>query len=108
VEVSVERGIAGCRVQVSDNGRGIPAEHHEAIFEWRTRGGHAGPEGEIPPPENRQKDREDGSGGDGIGLALAREAVRQLGGELTVESMPGEGSTFSFTLPPVRADLAGS
>jgi signal transduction histidine kinase len=44
--------------------------------------------------------------GSGIGLALVREYVHAMGGEVAVRSAPGEGSTFSFTLPrPVVVDL---
>jgi signal transduction histidine kinase len=69
------------RVSVSDTGRGIPPELHGEIFE------HAA--------NARRSPRE----GPGLGLPIARGLVRLQGGEMTVESCIGEGSTFTFTLP---------
>jgi signal transduction histidine kinase len=43
-------------------------------------------------------------GGTGLGLALSREFCRMMGGDITVESVPGAGSTFTVTLPTVVAD----
>jgi signal transduction histidine kinase len=42
--------------------------------------------------------------GAGLGLAISRDLARAMGGELTVESEMGKGSTFSITLPVVPAD----
>lgn len=69
------------RFQVQDNGVGIPPGEQERIFELFQRGSS--------------------SGGDGVGLGLAmcREIVERHGGQMDIESEPGEGSTFSFTLP---------
>jgi Na+/proline symporter/nitrogen-specific signal transduction histidine kinase len=85
VELAVEDGAV--RVDVRDNGPGIDPEDQEIIFDRFRQGGQTMTE--RPP-------------GTGLGLPISREIIRQLGGELWVESAPGEGSTFSFVLP--RAD----
>jgi two-component system sensor histidine kinase/response regulator len=69
-------------VQVADNGIGIPLEYQERIFQVFQR---LHSEGEYP--------------GTGIGLAIVAKAVRAMGGEVSVESSPGQGSTFSIRLP---------
>jgi PAS domain S-box-containing protein len=71
------------RVDVSDKGVGVAPEEHERIFEEFVQ---------IGPPDVQL-------GGAGLGLPLSRNLVRLHGGDLTVESTPGQGSTFSFTLP---------
>jgi signal transduction histidine kinase len=71
--------------EVSDRGRGIAAEHHERIFEpfWR-----------ADPTSTRSGD------GTGLGLAVARQVARLLGGDVRLTaSAPGEGSTFAVSLP---------
>jgi signal transduction histidine kinase len=70
------------RFWVRDNGIGIPAGHEERIFEIYERGDRAR---DLP--------------GSGVGLALCRRIVEQEGGRIWVESEPGVGSTFYFTLP---------
>ncbi len=67
---------------VRDNGIGIPERFHEAIFDMFRR---------LHPAHAH-------GGGSGAGLAIARRLVRLHGGELWVESAPGQGSTFFFTL----------
>jgi signal transduction histidine kinase len=67
---------------VRDPGIGIPAQFHEAIFELFRR---------LHPAQAY-------GGGSGAGLAIARRLVRLHGGELWVDSAPGQGSTFYFTL----------
>jgi signal transduction histidine kinase len=72
------------RFEVSDSGEGIPVEHQEAIF----RKFHG-----VPGAKPK---------GSGLGLFIARQAVRSHGGELGVESQPGQGSRFWFTLPQAQ------
>ena len=69
------------RIEVEDNGRGIADEDHERIFELFRRSG--------------QQDKS----GEGIGLAHVRSLARNLGGEITVRSKLGSGSTFVLRLP---------
>ena len=71
------------RFAVTDTGVGIRPEDQSLIFEAFAQ---------APMPVDRAK------GGTGLGLAIASERVRRLGGHLQVESAPGRGSSFHFTL----------
>jgi signal transduction histidine kinase len=71
-------------VAVSDTGVGIAEGDRERIFEEFQQ---------VDSSSTRKK------GGTGLGLAIARRIVELHGGRIWVESTPGEGSTFSFTLP---------
>ncbi|KAB8053210.1 PAS domain-containing protein [Janthinobacterium rivuli] len=72
---------------VSDMGIGIAPEDQQRIFEPFVQADSAGP-----------KD------GTGLGLAISREFVQLMKGELTVESMPGQGATFRFSIPAQAAE----
>jgi signal transduction histidine kinase len=72
---------AGLVYEVSDNGRGIDPKDRERVFDLFRRSG--------------VQDRP----GEGIGLAHVRALVRRLGGTITLTSEPGQGSTFTITLP---------
>ena len=76
--------------QVQDTGCGIPAEHLDKIFDpfFTTRAKSASGH----PQEN----------GTGLGLSVARDLVRQAGGEIHVTSTPGAGTTFTVLLPIVE------
>src|SRR4026208_978048 len=82
-------------VQVSDPGIGIAAADQERIFEEFEQGG-AGPRADSP---NR---------GTGLGLAISRRLARLLGGDISLVSDIGQGSTFSLWLPIHEYDLAVS
>ncbi len=72
---------------VSDNGAGIPADRLEKVFDKL----------ETDP---------DKKGGMGLGLAIVKQFVEAHGGEVGVESKPGQGSTFRFTIPYQAATTA--
>jgi signal transduction histidine kinase len=67
---------------VRDRGIGIPLESHTLIFERFQRASNAGPVKGL-----------------GLGLWIARSMVAAHGGEIRVESAPGEGATFTVSLP---------
>jgi Na+/proline symporter/nitrogen-specific signal transduction histidine kinase len=82
VELSERNGAV--RVDVRDNGPGIAPEQQRAIFDKFRQGADGA---------------DDRPAGTGLGLPISSQIVSHLGGELWVESVPGEGATFSFTLP---------
>ncbi|MEI8188746.1 MAG: ATP-binding protein [candidate division NC10 bacterium] len=84
IRLGAERRDAEILFHVRDQGRGIPADKRETIF---------GRFQQVDASDAREK------GGTGLGLAICRSLVEQHGGRIWVESTPGEGSTFFFTLP---------
>lgn len=82
IHVSARREDLGLRFSVADNGPGIDPAFHERVF------------GEF----NRLHGRD--YPGNGLGLAFCKRAIEQHGGRIWIQSRPGEGSTFYFTLPP--------
>jgi signal transduction histidine kinase len=68
-------------VSVSDTGRGIPPEYLPHIFDKFVQ---------VPGMA---------TGGAGLGLAISRLIVEAHGGQISVQSEPSRGSTFTFTLP---------
>jgi signal transduction histidine kinase len=72
------------RTAVIDSGGGIPSDRLEAIFE------------PFVQVDRGLTSRHEGTG---LGLAISRDLARNMGGDLTVKSVVGEGSTFTLTLP---------
>lgn len=92
VRITVQRQEpAHWRISVADNGVGIPESMQPLVFEQFVR---AHPEV---------------ADGTGLGLAIARAAIDQLRGEIWLQSEPGAGSTFSFTVvdPPAASENIG-
>ena len=84
VEVGAVPTDGGVEISVSDTGIGIASENQELIFEeFRQVGGDYAHKRE----------------GTGLGLTLARKFVELHGGRLWVKSQPGQGSTFTFSIP---------
>jgi signal transduction histidine kinase len=79
IRLEREAGIA--RVVIADQGRGIAQDDQERIFEKFERLGR------------------DEAGGSGLGLYISRQLARAMGGDIKVESAPGQGARFLFTLP---------
>jgi signal transduction histidine kinase len=86
--VSIRHESAGQRdrITITDTGDGISPEHIERIFERFYR-------------VDRARSRE--MGGTGLGLAIVKHLARAHGGEATVQSTPGSGSTFTIELPAI-------
>jgi len=84
VAVRVSRVEGGLRFTVRDTGIGIPAERLADLFEKFNQ---------VDASTTRR------FGGTGLGLAISHELAAMMGGELTVDSVEGEGSTFAVTLP---------
>jgi signal transduction histidine kinase len=83
VAVSAVRSQGGMTVRVADDGVGIPPEDRERIFESFQQG-------------RRGPAREEGTG---LGLTLCRRIVTLMGGEMSLDTEVGVGSTFGFTIP---------
>jgi signal transduction histidine kinase len=87
IVLHVVDGPKSVRIDVRDEGIGIPRSEQERIFDKFSR---------LDPALTR------GIGGSGLGLYISRGLVEQMGGEITVQSRPDAGSTFSVQLPRHR------
>jgi len=87
VLLELEEGSDAIGVAIHDSGPGIPDTELERIFEPFTQ---------VDQSNTRAQ------GGTGLGLTVSRRLARLLGGEVTVQSRPGEGSIFTLTLPRVQ------
>jgi PAS domain S-box-containing protein len=88
IHVSTETTRRAVIFRVADQGRGIPADKLESVFERFKQ---------VDASDSRDK------GGSGLGLAIVRSIVRQHGGEISVQSEVGVGSEFSFSIPSAQA-----
>lgn len=84
ISISSEREENFIRITVQDTGIGIPADQHDKIFD------------RFVQNDNSLSKKYEGTG---IGLSIVKAYVELLGGEISVNSEPGRGSAFSFTLP---------
>jgi PAS domain S-box-containing protein len=82
IHVEAERRDDAVVFSVADEGVGIDPDQQERIFEIFTRG-----------------TRDDDEDGTGVGLAICKRIVHRHGGDIEVDSAPGEGTTFTFTIP---------
>jgi signal transduction histidine kinase len=82
IDITVTTQGATAVLEIRDRGLGIPADELEIIFERFERGSRS-----------RQ------TGGFGVGLWVVKKLCRALGGDVEVQSKPGQGSTFTITLP---------
>jgi two-component system, NtrC family, sensor histidine kinase KinB len=81
IELAARKVGSQIHLSVRDDGPGIPVEYQSKIFQ------------KFVQVKGRA------AGGSGLGLAICKEIVRAHGGSIWVESVPGQGSTFIFTLP---------
>jgi signal transduction histidine kinase len=93
IEISAEPWAGCVRVGVRDQGEGIAAQDLPKLFRKFSQ---------IDSSATRK------AGGTGLGLVICKGIVEQHGGQMSVESTPGEGSTFYFTLPPAATSAAVS
>jgi signal transduction histidine kinase len=90
VQLVAERQAGLVRIKVMDSGEGIAPEDLPYVFDQFYRG---------------EKSRSRQTGGAGLGLAIARGIIQAHGGEISVESQLGSGSTFCFTLPDKKLSV---
>jgi signal transduction histidine kinase len=84
IRVAIHRGDDGVTVSVIDEGRGVPADKLESIFDRFQQ---------VDASDSRQK------GGTGLGLAICRTIIHQHGGRIWAEQNGGRGTIFRFFLP---------
>jgi len=93
LEVVLDREGGDLIISVQDDGPGIPAEHHAAVFERYKQ---------LPIHDDFERK------GHGLGLAGALILARRLGGDISLDSVPGQGATFRFSIPCNQAPTESS
>ena len=92
VTVTVSSMVKTLEIAIADTGEGIAPDDLSHVFErfWR-----------ADPARARSRSDGEGrlAGGTGLGLSVAQSLVKAQGGRIWVESTPGEGTVFRFTLP---------
>lgn len=91
VAVTLSRTDGLVRLAVSDDGPGIPRREQKRIFQSFYRVGEAG-------------SRPAGIHGSGLGLYLVKQNLEAMGGRVELESVPGEGATFTLVLPELATE----
>ncbi len=84
IKIGVKKNCSSCCITIMDNGVGIPPEHHNRVFDMFYRA-------------------HDISNGSGLGLYIVKEIVAKMNGTIQLQSQPGQGSTFTITLPVLAA-----
>jgi signal transduction histidine kinase len=83
VQLRLSADAREARVEVEDNGPGVPLEQQQLVFEKFRQGGDA-----LDRPR-----------GTGLGLPISRRIVEHFGGRMWLRSEPGRGACFGFELP---------
>ncbi|MCM3653863.1 ATP-binding protein [Metabacillus litoralis] len=87
IKVELKEWKKGVSISVTDKGIGIPFEAQAHVFDRLYR---------VDKTRNRK------TGGSGLGLSIAKRIVEHHDGDITLESVEGNGSTFTFTLPKLE------
>ena len=85
IRLRAERAGPQVHISVADNGEGIPYEYQSRIFDKFV-----------------QVKGQKSTGGSGLGLTICKEIIRAHGGTIWFDSIPGQGTTFTFTLPVIE------
>jgi signal transduction histidine kinase len=91
VVVSAEGRPDGLQISVADNGRGVPPENRQLIFE------------KFQQASSNLTDKPRGTG---LGLTISRQIIEHFGGRIWVEAASGSGARFCIVLPRRAAELA--